>query len=78
MNEYLLQSLESFEPETKRFDHTESGVSCLLFSIYMKVAQELSSGSDQKDNSLWKLAAWKEKETRIELNNNVNNFHITY
>lgn len=49
-----------------------------MFSIYMKVAQELSSGSDQKDNSLWKLAAWKEKETRIELNNNVNNFHITY
>ena len=78
MNDKLLEDLESHEPEARRYDHAESAVSCILFSIYNNIAGELGYKTDQKDKILWKLAAWKEKNTRVELNKFANGFHITY
>lgn len=49
-----------------------------MFSIYSNVAEKLGYKNGQKDNSLWKLAAWKEKNTRLESKKTVKNFHILY
>lgn len=78
MNDDLLKEIESFEKFAARFDHTESGVSCVLFSIYNKVAADLGIKSDQKDTSLWKLLAWKEQKVQIKQKSTVKNFQATH
>lgn len=78
MNDDLLKELESHQLQAQRYDHSESGVSCILFSIYNQIAQDLGIKHEQKDPSLWKLCAWKEQNVQIKQKGSVKNFHVTH
>lgn len=65
MTDDLLSELESFESIAKRYDHVESGLYCVLLSIYSKVAEEFGYRVGLMDKTWWKLSAWKESNIRV-------------
>jgi hypothetical protein len=78
MNDDLLKYIESHEQNADRYNHSESGVSCFLYSIYSLLSDKKGIPPHKKDLTLWKLGFWKDRNSKVNTKVVSKNFLTTH